>query len=184
MALLTLVLTFAAACSPMVIPVSPAAATVTPPTTTPVVATPSPDIGARLVVTMGSGTHCANFPYSCLAKLSVLPAGATVTDNWRPAASDPWWGADWTQGTSSDRFDPTPIGTVPRLPPGSHTILVSLLGSYDTPSYKPDGSIATDLLSRCSAEVVVGEETRIVSIRVTFAPDPQSFRAGCTIRTD
>jgi len=185
MTLLALVLTFAAACSPVAVPTAPISPTVTPPATQPAAAaTADTDIAAKIVVSLGRGIHCANFPYSCWATLSVLAAGSTVTDDWRPPATDPLWGPDWTQGTSSDRFDPKLIGTVPRLPPGAYAVVVSVLGTYDTPSYRPDGSLATDLLSRCSGDIEVGQETSVVNIRVTFTPDPQSFRAACTLVHD
>jgi hypothetical protein len=141
----------------------------------------NPDGGARLAVDIGGTIGCATFPYGCYAKLSLLPAGTTVTRDWRPPASDPWWSPDYVDATSADHFEQEPIGSLPMIPPGNHQVVISLLGSYDTPSYAPDGTVATDLLARCIGKVEVGPESSVVNVRVTFTPDGASFRASCTV---
>ncbi len=113
--------------------------------------------------------------------MSVLEPGTVVSEAWRPPASDPRWGPDYSKGTTTDHLDPTPAGVLPDLAVGPHQLVVSLLGSYDTPSYAPDGTIATDLLSRCSTELNVTSATSKVSVLVTFSPDPQSFGGTCTL---
>lgn len=166
--LLSLALVIAAGCAP-----GPAPSSVAP--TIPI------GDGARLDVEMGGTIGCATFPYGCGATLSVVAAGTTVAPEWRPPASDPRWLPDDSRGTSPDRLDPVPLGALPKIPTGAHQVVVSLLGSYDTPSHAPDGSVATDLLSRCIGDVEVGPTTAVVEVRVTFTPDPASFRAACTI---
>jgi hypothetical protein len=175
-ALVVLLVLITAACSQR--PVPTALLTATQPTES---ATPDRDVGARLVVEMGGTIGCATFPYGCSATLSVLPAGTRVADDWRPPASDPWWPPDYSRGTSADRFDANPAGNLPRVPLGRHQLVISLLGSYDTPSFTPDGSVATDLLARCIGEVEIGPGSGAVKARVTFTPDPASFRGSCTV---
>jgi hypothetical protein len=121
---------------------------------------------------------CATFPYNCSATLSVLEPNADIPDVWRPAASDPWWGTD---SATAETFDPKPLNGSPAAVPGPHRLVVSLLGSYDTPSYAPDGSRAFDLLGRCSADVDVPALDAGLELLVTFTPDPASYRASCTI---
>jgi hypothetical protein len=133
-------------------------------------------------VRFGGTIGCGTFPYSCSATLSVLAPGSAVDDAWRPPDSDPWWGPDWSEGTNTDHLNPTPVGDLPDLAIASHALVVSLLGSYDTPSFTPDGKLATDLLARCSVELEVMPTTRIVDVVVTFTPDPESFRATCALK--
>jgi hypothetical protein len=139
---------------------------------------PSSDSGAELVVDLGGTIGCGMFPYSCRAVLSVVPAGTEVEAVWRPPDTDPWWAPD---GPSSEGFDPKPVGGIPTLAPGGNRLIISLLGSYDTPSYDPDGSIATDLLSRCSIDIDLDPAAGPVEVQVTFTPDGLSFGGSCTI---
>ena len=154
-------------------PVRTPAASAAPPS-----ATPSPAIqaGARLDVRFSGKIGCGTFPYGCRATLSVLPPDTPVADDWRSPSSDPWWPPD---GAGSLAL--APVGALPTIPLGRHRVVVSLVGSYDTPSYKPDGSIATDLLSRCIGDFDVRPETDVVTVRITFTPDPASFRASCVL---
>lgn len=160
----------AVACSSGPLPVpSPSTALTVP---------PSRDDGVSLVVQLAGTIGCNRFPYGCGARLSVLPVGTEVPATWRPAPDDPAWAP---AGMGDDTLDPTPYRTVPTLAPGGHRLVVSLLGSYDTPSYAPDGSIATDLLSRCMLDVDVSPRPDPVAIRVTFTPDDESFGGTCVI---
>ena len=135
----------------------------------------------QLNVRFAGRIGCATFPYSCTATLSVLERGADVPEAWRPASTDPWWGADASTGTTAVTFDPKPLGGSPAATPGPHRLVVSLLGSYDTPSYAPDGSRAFDLLGRCTADVEVESDADGLDVLVTFTPDGASFRASCTL---
>ena len=128
---------------------------------------------------LGGAINCGLFPYSCFAALSVAPAGTSIEADWRPPATDPWW----SPVPNSDQFDPTPVGTIPTLASGGHRLVISLLGSYDTVSYTPDGSIARDLLSRCTLDVDVEPADGPVEIQVTFTPDGVSFGGTCSIET-
>ena len=134
--------------------------------------------GARLDVAMAGEVQCTSFPYSCAAYLSVLPPGTTVEPAWRPALHDPWWGAE---AIGSPRLDDTPVFAVPALPPGRHRLLISLLGRSDIVSYAPDGSVASDLLSRCYLDVEVAPDATDVPIVVTFTPDPSQWGGSCRV---
>jgi hypothetical protein len=158
----------AAACSPAPVP------STSPP------ATPIVDSGAHLAVELAGTIRCASFPYGCGATLSVLPAGATVTDDWRPPASDSFWPPDYSKGSGTDHFESTPVGDLPRLPVGEHELVMSLLGSSDVVSLNPDGSRALDLLGRCSLNVDVTSATEFVKVKITFTPG-QDFFASCRI---
>lgn len=120
----------------------------------------------------GSRLNCVdNFPYSCTATLSLVRAGTAVPDEWRPSAAD----ASWVPG------DPRPLGAEPVAAPGPLRLVVSLLGSYDVPSYAPDGSRAFDLLSRCWADVDV-PAAGALDVLIAFSnPDPDSFRVSCSV---
>lgn len=125
---------------------------------------------------MAGQTACASFPYGCTATVSVLPADAKVPDSWRPPATDPVWVPDYSNGWSTtDHFVSTPAGGQPVLSSGRRLIVVSLLGTYDTPSLNPDGTWATDLLSRCTAPVDVSEGSSALSAVVTFTPNGENF---------
>ena len=95
--------------------------------------------------------------------------------------SDPFWAPDYEKGFSTDHFSQTPTGDLPSLSPGRHRLVVSLLGSSDTPSINPDGSWAFDALGRCTSDVDVRPDTTAIRLVVTFVPDPSSFRATCSI---
>jgi hypothetical protein len=160
----------AVACSSGPLPVpSPSPATTVP---------RADDDGVSLVVQLDGEIGCNQFPYGCGARLSVLPAGTEVPAIWRPAPDDPAWAP---AGMGDDTLDPTPYRPVPTLAPGGHRLVVSLLGSYDTPSYAPDGSIATDLLSRCTLDVDVASGSGPIAVRVTFTPHGESFGGTCVI---
>lgn len=133
---------------------------------------------------MAGTIGCASFPYACTATVSVLPADAQVPDNWRPPATDPVWVPDYGNGGTTDHLMASPSGDPPTLTPGRHQLIVSLLGSYDTPSLNPDGTVATDLLARCSARVSVGVGAQPLSAVVTFTPDYESFRGSCSINVE
>lgn len=141
-------------------------------------ATSSPAAAAALTVRHSGKIGCAAFPYGCFATMSVLEPGTVVADAWRPPATDPRWIPD---ASTTDLFDPTPAGMVPALTVGRHLLVVSLLGTYDVPSYGPDGSRAFDLLSRCSAEVEVLPSAAPIEVVVTFVPDGVSFGGTCTL---
>jgi hypothetical protein len=159
-------------------------------TPSPQVATPSPSSVASPSATAAIPVNvhfagkigCANFPYGCTAVLSVLEPSFSVTDAWRPPASDPLWAPDWSQGWQSDHFDPTPATPVPGLAAGRHQLIVTLLGSYDVTSFNPDGSRAFDLVGRCSTEVDVPATATAVTVLVTFAPSGDSFQTACYLK--
>lgn len=170
--------------APLVIEATTAQATVAvrfePDAACTVRANPGPPVetGARLAVRFDGALGCALFPYACSVTLSVLPAGTDVPDDWRPPITDPWWGAD---GPGDQSVDPQAIGNVPTLPPGSHRLVASVLGSYDTPSYAPDGSVARDLLARCWLDVDIEPATAQVAVRISLEPDGTSFGGTCSI---
>jgi hypothetical protein len=135
-----------------------------------------------LDVRMAGTIGCAQFPYGCAARVSVLGPDAVVADAWRPPDTDPVWLPDFTDGVyTTDHLQPKPVGSPPVLAPGRHLVVVSLLGTYDTPSLNPDGSPATDLLARCSATVDVGPGSGPLTADVTFVPDESSFGGTCSI---
>lgn len=162
--------------------VPPAPATTTAPGATTPVMTPSLTADAvPITVRFGGRIGCAMFPYSCTATLSVLGPNADIPEAWRPAPTDPWWGAEDSTGSTAGTFDPKPLAGSPAAAPGRHLLVVSLLGSYDTPSYAPDGSRAFDLLGRCVTDVEVEASAGGLRVVVTFTPDDASFRASCTV---
>jgi hypothetical protein len=109
--------------------------------------------------------------------VSVLAPDAEVGRAWRPPDTDPSWVADM-----SGHLQPTPVGELPFLEIGRHLVVVSLLGTNDTPSYNPDGTRATDLLARCTATVEVRAGSGPIAAVVTFPPDGSSFGGRCSIR--
>ena len=120
----------------------------------------------------GPRLNCVNnFPYACTATVSLARAGTAVTNEWRPSASDP----SWVPG------DPKPTGAEPTAAPGQHRLVVSVLGTYDVPSYAPDGSRAFDLVSRCWADVDVPTAGALDVVITFFDPDPASFRVSCSV---
>jgi len=151
------------------------------PATTEPAGTGSTAASVHLNVRFAGRIGCATFPYNCTATLSVLEPNTDIPDAWRPPSTDPWWGPDYSQGTTGETFDPKPLGGSLAAAPGPHRLVLSLLGSYDTPSYSPDGSRAFDLLGRCTADLEIGPDARSVDVLVTFAPDPANFRATCTL---
>ncbi len=160
--------------------VSPAGAS-----SAPLIATPSASLvaGVPLDVRMAGKIGCAQFPYGCFARLSVLAPTAMVADAWRPPDTDPEWAPDFTDSVySTDHLQPGPVGSPPVLAPGRHLVVVSLLGSYDARSLKPDGSLVTDLLARCSATVEVGARSGPLTAVVTFEPEESSFGGTCLIK--
>lgn len=120
----------------------------------------------------GPRLNCVNnFPYACTATLSLVQAGTAVPDEWRPSAADPWW----------EPGDSRPLGAEPAAAPGPQRLVVSVLGSYDVPSYAPDGSRAFDLLSRCWTDVDV-PTAGALDVLITFSdPDPASFKVSCSV---
>ena len=175
-----------AGCSQPVPPTSVPAPTSSP-TSIALAPSPSPSTvpatdGARLSVRFAGTIHCAVFPYGCFAAISSLQPGAVVSADWRPPLSDPRWGPDFgSEGASPGHVDLTPLGTVPNLAIGPHRLVLSLLGSYDTPSFAADGTVATDLLARCVGDVDVMATTRTVAVVITFTPDPETFGGTCRL---
>lgn len=143
-------------------------------------ATSSAPAAVPLHVRFAGSIGCATFPYGCTATLSVVGPNTVVPDGWRPTSADPWWAPDYSHGTTAETFDPSPIGASPAAVPGTHRLVVSLLGSYDTPSYGPDGSRAFDLLGRCTTDIEVPAAGSL-DVLITFSPDGASFRASCTV---
>ena len=169
-----------AACAP---PSPSSVATVTASTVaaaTGAAATAAPPGAVPIDVRFAGGTNCSSFPYTCFAVLSVLEPNAAVPDSWRPAASDPRWFADDGKGATADRFDPKPLGSAAAAP-GSHRLVMTLLGSYDTPSLGPDGKEVFSMDGRCTADVDVPGGAAGVDVLVTFTPDPATFGGSCTM---
>jgi hypothetical protein len=160
------------------VPPSPEPVTASPTS----VASPSASAAIPVQVRFAGKIGCANFPYGCTATLSDLDPSTVVTTDWRPPASDPWWAPDWSQGTQSDHFDPTPVTPVPGLVAGSHQLVVTLLGSSDIPSYNPDGSRAFDLVGRCSTELDIPARAASVSVVVTFEPNGENYQTACSLK--
>ncbi len=143
-----------------------------PPSTAPPVPSSPPAAVPMHVRFAGPRLNCVNnFPYSCTATVSLAQAGTAVTDEWRPSAADPWW----VPG------DPKPTDAEPTAVSGPHRLVVSVLGTYDVPSYAPDGSPAFDLLSRCSTDVEVPLAGALDVVITFFDPDPASFRVSCSV---
>ena len=154
---------------------APATPSFTPAATSPAAMVP-------LDVRIAGKIKCAMFPYGCSATVSVLDADASVADAWRPPVTDPVWAPDY-RGTNADHFMPTPVGAMPILTPGVHKVVVSLLGSSDAVSFNPDGSVATDLLARCSAIIEVRAGSSPLKAVVTFAEgDPSTFAGTCSVK--
>ncbi len=156
------------------------------PTPLPSIASASPAaVGVPVSVRFAGKINCATFPYSCSGILSVLEPGVAVDETWRPPASDVrWLPRSGGYDKDTDHLDPTAVGAVPTLAVGTHQVVISLLGSSDAISFAPDGTIATDLLSRCSADVDVTPSTSQVSILVTFTPDGQTYGGTCTVKVE
>jgi hypothetical protein len=134
-------------------------------------------------VHMGGKIGCAQFPRGCWAAVSVLPPDTLVDASWRPSVTDARWVPDYTGSVySSDHLVAEPDHPVPDLVAVRQLLVVSLLGADDVPSYNPDGTVATDLLARCSSDVDAGAGMGPVVAVVTFAPDPTSFSASCSIK--
>lgn len=149
------------------------------PTSTAAPPATSPPTSVALRARFAGRIGCATFPYGCHATLSVLEPGTVVPDGWRPSPTDPWWAPDY-KGTTAENFGPTPVNVAATAASGPHRLVVSLLGSYDTPSYAPDGSPAFDLLGRCWTDVEV-PNAGTLDVIITFSPDPASFRATCSV---
>ena len=169
------------------VPVSPGPPT---PTSSPAAFAPSPspspsEGGVPFEVRMAGKIGCAQFPYGCFARLSVLGPDARLTSTWRPPETDPEWIPELTDSVdTTDHLQLQPVGSPPVLAPGRHLVVVSLLGSYDTPSLNPDGSVATDLLARCTATVEVASGSGPLAAVVTFVPDGSSFGGTCSIKIE
>jgi hypothetical protein len=145
-------------------PLGPSAPVATAPRATGT-AGPSP-AGISLTASMDGTIECAVFPNSCIAVLSVLPAGTIVSPEWRPPSSDPYWGPVW----DSERpvhLDSKVTGSLPRLSTGNYVAVVSLLAGNDTPSYGPDGLPVMWLLGRCQRAFSVVPITRSVTLTIT-----------------
>jgi hypothetical protein len=147
---------------------------------------PSPRPAASVILDarMVGRIACASFPSNCTATLSVLEPGTAVDDAWRPSEADPVWLPDYRGRRTTDHFLPMPVGDVPALTPGSHLLVASLLGVSDVPSVNPDGTEATDMLGRCSADVDVAAGADVVVAVVTFAPTASSLEATCSIEVE
>jgi hypothetical protein len=66
------------------------------------------------------------------------------------------------------------------VPAGSSDVVVTVLGSYDTPSYLANGSPATDLVGTCTLRLEVAPADRVVHLRVTFVR-AVDFQTDCQI---
>jgi hypothetical protein len=96
------------------------------------------------------------------ARLTVHAPG-TAVDSWRVSPeTDPTW-----QGLMTGGFDPTP-SLVPTAPIGPPLLVLSVLGSDDTPSFNPDGSRQRPLIGRCSVEADIPVSTNPAEVLVTF----------------
>ena len=133
--------------------------------------------GARLVVDLSGTIVCDPSPDSCIATLSVLPSGTEVSNDWRPADTDPYWGPDWSSGASEAQLH----GSLPTIARGEHELVVSLVHNSDVPSYLPDGSVAIDLVVRCQHDVSIQPGTRVAVSRITFVGWGLST-ASCSIQ--
>ncbi len=142
-------------------------------------------VSVPVEVRMAGKIGCAQFPYGCWAAVSVLPQGTVVSEAWRPPVTDARWVPDSAESIhSSDHLVPEPDHPLPDLARGQQTLVVSLLGALDVPSYTPDGTLATDLLARCSVDVDTRSGTGPVVAVVTFTPNPASFSGSCSIEVE
>ena len=121
------------------------------------------------------------FSFACGPRLSVLDAGTPVPASWRPSATDPQWDTrgGGMQDVKASRWPRLRGG--PAAGPGRHLLVVSLIGASDVVSFNPDGSVATELLARCSADVDVAPDADALNLLVTFVPRPDSTLATCTV---
>ena len=139
---------------------------------------PTPPLAATVPINVrfrGNVNCNIGFSFACAPSLSVFEAGAEVPDDWRRADNDPWWsssgrGATWTL-----------LGGVPAVAPGQHQLVISLIGSSDVASRNPDGTVASELMGRCTAEVDVALDATSLDIVVRFADEPDETAATCTI---
>jgi hypothetical protein len=69
----------------------------------------------------------------------------------------------------------------PAADPGEHLLVISLIGASDVVSFNPDGSVATELLARCTAEVDIAPDSEAVDVLVTFVSEPDTTVATCTV---
>jgi hypothetical protein len=162
--------------------VPPPVPAVSPPP--PTVATPAPSTATvPLEVEMAGTITCQTFPYSCYAVVSVVPDGTLIDAGWRPSDTDPAWFAIDQDGTAMDHFHDAPdSGGLPALAAGRQVVVVSLLGSYDVPSYDASGRVARDLRARCSAPLDVAPASAPIRAVITFVPGGAGFDATCSIR--
>jgi len=125
---------------------------------------------ASLTLAVRGRVRCALFPSSCVAALSVLPAGTAPGPAWRPPATDPRWTPVQAPfpGRALTKLEPVPIGALPAIPVGANRIVVTLVASTDAVSFNPDGSMVTWVAATCAADVVTTAVTRMVRVTVTF----------------
>lgn len=141
---------------------------------------PSPIEHLRIEVRSAGRLTCNSFPYGCGGWLSILPPDAPV-DFVVPPSSDLTWTPEPETGTRADGAEPTLIGVIPAARVGRHLVVVRVTGSYDVASYESDGSLAVDLVSRCTSPVDFPAGTIGAVIVVTFDADGTSYRAPCSI---
>ncbi|HEX7490671.1 MAG TPA: hypothetical protein VF337_03090 [Candidatus Limnocylindrales bacterium] len=133
-------------------------------------------------VTISGTIGCATIPYTCAVRLSVVDSATTLSSSWRPAATDPWWGPDWSTGMNATRLDPTVQGDLPEVWPGDHTLVVSVLGSSDLPaSFNPDGSQASDIIGRCQTEIAVDSSATHLLVTISLSPGDAGHATSCSV---
>jgi hypothetical protein len=133
-------------------------------------------------VTVSGTIGCATFPFTCAIRLRVVSPGTTISPNWRPAASDPWWGPDWSTGMNATRLDPTVRSDLPELWPGHHVLVVSILGSSDLPpSLNPDESPVGDVIGRCQTEIAVDPSELHLLVGIVLSQGDAGHPTSCSI---
>jgi hypothetical protein len=121
------------------------------------------------------------FSYYCAPSLSVLEPGTDLPETLRPSESDASWQTrgDDMQNVGGRRW--TLLRGAPATAPGRRLLVISLIGASDVASYNPDGTVATELMGRCSTEVDVAPYTDAVDIIVRFESEAETATATCTV---
>jgi hypothetical protein len=141
---------------------------------------PSPIEHLEIEVHSAGRLTCNSFPYGCGGWLNILPPDAAV-DFVVPPSSDLGWTPEPERGTPAEGAEPTLIGVIPAATVGPHLVVVTVTGSYDVASYESDGSLAVELVSRCTSPVDFPAGTISAVIVVTFDADGTTYRAPCSI---
>jgi hypothetical protein len=146
--------------------------------------TPSPTLEATIPVNVqfkGRVNCNIGFAFYCSPSLSVVEPGTDLPDSWRPGEADPIWHTRGEQNQNVNGRRWTLLRGEPVVAPGPHRLVVSLLGQSDVASYNPDGTVASELMGRCTTDVDVAPDAASLDLVVTFESEPEDTAATCTI---